>query len=113
MPCDTQPAPGQTMRDRIREVQEAILELDRRLKKKLVRPVVGPQGAITFTGWSNEDRARVTDACAYRRIMASGSMLAKLEIARAEQMAGRAVDRKVVAQGVHSHDGGTSWHGKG
>ena len=37
----------------------------------------------------------------------------KAEIARAEALAGRTVDRKVVAAGVHSHDGGTTWNRKG
>jgi hypothetical protein len=34
-------------------------------------------------------------------------------IAKAEQVAGRSVNRQVVGQGVHSHDGGESWHSKG
>jgi hypothetical protein len=42
--------------------------------------------------------------------MASGFALAKLAIMKAEQLAGRTVDRKVVAQGTHSHDGGRTWH---
>jgi hypothetical protein len=36
--------------------------------------------------------------------------LAKMEIARAEQLAGRAVSAQAVAGGVHSHDGGHTWH---
>jgi hypothetical protein len=55
----------------------------------------------------------VTDACAMRRIMASGSMAARMAIMKAEQKAGRTVDRKALAQGIHSHDGGRTWHGKG
>jgi hypothetical protein len=54
--------------------------------------------------------AVVSDACAYRRIMSIGS--AKAAIARAEQLAGRSIDRRVVAQGVHSHDDGRTWHDK-
>lgn len=113
MPCDSQLQPKQTIQMRAEEVRASVRNLDALLKKRRVRPVVGPQGAITFTGWADADRARVTDACAYRRLMSTGSSLAKAEIARAEAMAGRAVDRKVVAQGIHSHDGGSSWHGKG
>ena len=78
-----------------------------------VKPIVGPQGAITFQGWTDEDRCAVTDACAYRIIMVSGSALAKAAIARAEQLAGRTVDRSAIAHGVHSHDGGRTWHDKG
>jgi hypothetical protein len=77
-----------------------------------VRAVVGPQGAIAFTGWNN-GRDGVTDACAYRRIMSTGSSMAKAAIARAEALAGRSVDRAQVTLGTHSHDGGKSWHGKG
>lgn len=55
-------------------------------------------------------RDGVTDACMYRRLMATGSSLTKAAIQRAEQIAGRSVDRKVIANGVHSHDGGRSWH---
>ena len=113
MPCDTRLKARQSISQRAAEVRRATEVLDRKLLKKQVRPVVGPQGAITFQGWTEEDRDGITDACAYRRIMASGSALAKMEIARAEMLAGRKVDRLVVGQGVHSHDGGASWHSKG
>lgn len=111
MPCDTMTLPGQTMRDRIKEIQDAVKKLDDQLKARQVKPVVGPQGAIAFAGWTGGANSRITDACAYRRIMATGSSLAKAEIARAEQLAGRAVDKKVIAHGHHSHDGGKTWHG--
>jgi|SRR6185503_3200127 len=113
MPCYTQLAPKQTVQERATEVRKAVETLNKALATGKVRPVVGPQGAVTFVNWNDSDRNRVTDACAYRRIMATGSALAKQQIARAEALAGRSVDRKVVAQGVHSHDGGRSWHGKG
>lgn len=113
MACETMRKPKQTLAERIDEIKKAITLLDARLKKRQVRVVVGPQGAVAFTGWTEADRGGVTDACAYRRIMVSGSALARAEIARAEQIAGRAVDRKVVGQGTHSHDGGCSWHAKG
>jgi hypothetical protein len=41
--------------------------------------------------------------------MVTGSSLTKAQIARAEQLAGRSIDRKVIANGVHSHDGGRTW----
>lgn len=63
-------------------------------------------------GWDEAERDGVTDACAYRRLMVSGSALAKAAIAHAEQLAGHSVDRRVVAHGVHSHDGGQTWHEK-
>ncbi len=113
MACETMRKPKQSIAERIDEIKKAVAALDLKLMKRKVKPVVGPQGAITFEGWAVEDRNGITDACAYRRLMVSGSALARAEIARAEQLAGRTVDRQVVGQGVHSHDGGRSWHGKG
>lgn len=113
MPCDTRLAPRQTVQQRADEVRRAVGALDALLKQRRAQVRVGPQGAVAFVGWSEQDRAGVTDACAYRRLMATGSALAKAEIARAEALAGRAVDRRAIAQGVHSHDGGRSWHRKG
>lgn len=109
MACDTRLRPRQTIQERVTEVRKAIESLDRQLMRRQVRVVIGQQGAVTFSGWAEQDRNGVTDACAYRRLMATGSALAKAEIARAEQMAGRTVDRKVLAAGTHSHDGGQSW----
>ena len=109
MACETMRKPKQTLQERIAEIGKSIALLDAKLKKRLVKPVVGPQGAITFQGWDSE-RDGITDACAYRRIMATGSVLAKMEITRAEQLAGRNVDRRVLTTGTHSHDGGHSWH---
>jgi hypothetical protein len=109
MPCDTRRKPRQTVQERASEVRGAVAKLDALLKKRLVRPRVGPQGAIAFEGWPEKDRDGVTDACAYRRIMSTGSVLARAEIARAEQLAGRSVDRQVIGAGVHSHDGGRTW----
>lgn len=113
MPCDTRLKPKQTIQERADDIRKAITGLDALLKKRKVRVRVGPQGAIVFDGWPEAERDGITDACAYRRIMATGSALAKAEIARAEQLAGRGVDRRVIAQGVHSHDGGNTWHAKG
>ena len=67
--------------------------------------ILYPSGPITYAlvSW------HVTDACAYRRLMATGPALAKAAIARAEQMAGRSVDKMAVAHGHHTHDG-VHWH---
>ncbi len=113
MPCDTRLKSRQTISERKAEIQKAITALDAALKKRRVRVKVGPQGAIVFDGWPEAERDGITDACAYRRIMVSGSALAKAEIARAELLAGRSVSRQVIGQGVHSHDNGVTWHGKG
>jgi hypothetical protein len=111
MPCDTRRLPNQTLTERKAEVKTAIERLIAKLTSGTVRPVVGLTGAIAFQGWGDNERSRVTDACAYRTIMATGSASAKAAIARAEMLSGRTVNRASVAAGHHSHDGGVTWHG--
>jgi hypothetical protein len=110
MPCDTKLKPKQTIQQRAEEVRRAVGRIAEALTAGRVKARVGPQGAIAFEGLSADERDGVTDACAYRRLMVNGSALARAAIARAEQMAGRTVDRGVVAHGHHSHDGGRTWH---
>jgi hypothetical protein len=112
MPCYTRTrTPQQTLAERKAEVRAALARLEQQLARNKVKPVVGPQGAITFAGWT--DRDGITDACAYRQIMSTGSALARFTIQKAEQLAGRPVNRQIVGQGIHSHDGGQTWHPKG
>src|SRR5262245_47433513 len=111
MPCDTRTLPNQTLSERKQEVKDTVTRLGALLAAGKVKAKVGPQGAIAFEGWVDADRNRVTDACAYRRLMVSGGVLAKAKIAQAEQLAGRTVDKQVIGQGAHSHDGGKTWHG--
>lgn len=92
---------------RARDLADKTKRLSKELETGKVKVKIGPQGAITFDGWT--DRGPVTDACAYRRIMSSGSALAKQAIARAEQLSGVRVNRQVVDSGLHSHDGGKTW----
>jgi len=110
MPCDTRLKPKQTIQQRAEEVRKMVSTLDKLLISGRVKPVIGPQGAITFAGLTEEERDGVTDACAYRRLMVTGSALAKAAIARAEQMSGRSVNRAALTHGAHSHDGGKTWH---
>lgn len=110
MPCDTKLRPGQTIVQRAQEVRETVRNVDALLRAGKVKVKVGPQGAVAFDGLTDQDRNRVTDACIYRRVMATGSPLAKAAIAKAEQLAGRAVSVQAVGHGVHSHDGGRTWH---
>lgn len=118
MPCDTKLKQNykglgrrQTISERKTEIVSAIERLSQGLAAGRVRPVVGPQGAITFQNWTDAERDDVTDACAYRQLMVHGSAFAKKAVERAELLAGRKVDRHVVGHGVHSHDGGATWHG--
>lgn len=109
MACDMMLARNQTMGQRKEQVRKAVSVIGELLANRRAQVKVGPQGAVTFTGIPDADRAGITDACVYRLVMQSGSAGAKLAIQRAEQLAGRAVDRRAVARGVHSHDGGQTW----
>lgn len=110
MPCDTKLKKGQTISQRKDEVRLATERFIAGLRTGKVKAKVDAKGGIVFDGISAEERDGVTDACAYRRILVSGSQLAIAAIARAEQMAGRPVNKQLVAQGYHSHDGGETWH---
>ena len=110
MPCDTRARQGQTLDQRKAEVREAIASLARLLASGQAKAIVSrATGSVAFRGWEAGETARVTDACAYRIIMATGSLLAKQAIAKAEQLAGRSIDRAALTAGWHSHDG-TTWH---
>lgn len=109
MACETMRRPGQTLAQRASEVRKAAAIIDKMIAARKAGVKVGPQGAVTFTGISDSDRNGMTDACIYRIISRTGSAAAKMALARAEQVAGRAVNRAAVAAGVHSHDGGKNW----
>lgn len=112
MACETMRKPRQTIEERIAEIGRAVAGLEKKIMAKTVKVVVDKKtGAIAFAGWQGaEERSDVTDACAYRRIMATGSALTRAEIAKAEQLAGRTVSRQAISHGHHSHDGGKTWH---
>lgn len=110
MPCDTRLKPRQTIKERATEVKAVVDRLASALAAGRVKPVIGPTGGIAFTGLTDQDRDGVTDACMYRRLMATGSALAKAAIAKAEALSGRAVNRQALAHHHHSHDGGKTWH---
>ena len=110
MPCETARKPNQSLDQRKTEIREAISRLSAALVAGKARVVVSRLGGVAFAGTLDLQDARVTDACAYRLLMATGSALAKQAIAKAEMLAGRTVDRHAIAHGLHSHDGGHSWH---
>jgi hypothetical protein len=113
MPCDTQVKKNQTLSERMAEVRQTVDTLARALAAGTVKAVVGKQGAIAFDGFPDAQRNGVTDACLYRRIMSSGTAMARARIAQAERLAGRSADKRIIGQGIHSHDGGSTWHQKG
>lgn len=111
MPCDTYVRSGQTLAQRKDEIKKVAEKAATGLANGKVTATVGRKnGAITFTGIPDDERAGITDACIYRRIMVTGSALAKQKLAAAEQRAGITVNKQTLSQGVHSHDGGRTWH---
>ena len=110
MPCDTRLKPRQTIKERAAEVTAVVARLANALTTGRVRVKIGSTGGVAFDGLTDQERDGVTDACAYRRIMATGSATAKAAIARAEQLSGRSINKMSVAHGHHSHDGGVTWH---
>lgn len=110
MPCDSQRLPEQTLTQRKDEVRKSVSNLSDLLARGKVKIKVGPQGAVVFDGWKGDERGRVTDACAYRRILATGGASVMAKIREAERVAGRQVNQQVVGQGTHSHDGGLTFH---
>lgn len=110
MPCDTRRKPNQTIQQRAEEIRRAVSALDAAIAARKVKIKIGPQGAIALEGWPEAERNNITDACAYRRLMATGSALSRAEFAKAEAMSGRSINRQVIGQGVHSHDNGKTWH---
>ena len=111
MPCDTvRLRPNQTLADRNAEIKSALKRLEQRLQAGQVRVVVDrASGAAGFAGWGKEERASITDVCAYRVLAAENSWALRQAVARAEAQAGRKVNPVAVAAGVHSHDDGRSW----
>jgi hypothetical protein len=108
MVCETRVRRNQTLKERIEEIRQVVALLSRRLVAGQAKAIVGPQGAIAFAGLTEAERADTTDACLYRILIATGSPLALQAVARAEALAGRSVDQKAVAAGIHLH--GSTWH---
>ena len=119
MPCDTRlktiTAAGvtrrQTISERATEIRAVVAAADKLIAAGKVRPVVDRRtGAVALAGLDDKVRDDVTDACLYRRLLVTGSSAVKAALAKAEALAGRTVNRQAVAAGVHSHDGGASFH---
>ena len=81
MVCETRRRGKQTLTERKEEIKKTLTRLEQLLVNKTVKPKIGAQGAIAFQGWNEVERADVSDACAYRLIMSTGSALARAEIA--------------------------------
>lgn len=109
MPCDTRLRQGQTLSERIDQIDAALKRLEKYLQGGNVKLNIGPTGGIAFAGWA--DRDDVTDVCAFRTLQAQNSSALRMAVARAEALSGRKVNQRAIVAGHHSHDGGGSWHG--
>lgn len=109
MTCDTILARRQTAAQRKEQVRKAAAIIDKLIRERKAGVKVGPQGAVTFTGISDSDRAGMTDGCVYRMLSTGGSAATRLAIQKAETLAGRGVSNAALKAGVHSHDGGQTW----
>lgn len=104
MPCISQPNRTPEV---IKAQESAIERLNKALGNNEASLVIGPAGSVAFKGWT--DRADVSDLCAYRKLASSNSPALRRAIMRAEAMAGRKIDPRAVASGMHSHDQGATW----
>lgn len=111
MPCDTRRRRGQSLSVRKEEVRKVMYDVNSLIAAGKVTPVVDrATGSIAFKGILDAIRDDVTDACILRGMLANGNSLTRAAIARAEQLAGRTINKQAVSQGIHSHDGGDTWH---
>jgi len=111
MPCDRRRKINQTLDQRKQEIRDFVKMLSDRLVAGATRVIVGPTGAVKFTGIDQEMKdANMTDACTVLRIMSSGSTAAKMALQNAARLSGRPINMQSIGQGHHSHDGGQTWH---
>lgn len=107
MACEGFVSPGQTPAQRRAEIKAKLAALEAAIKADQVKIKIDRKtGALAFDGW--KERAGITDACAFRAIKNSSEV--RMKILRAEAMAGVKVNEKAITAGVHSHDGGKTWH---
>lgn len=112
MACDFTVPQGMTPASRKTQIEQAVDRLNAALGAGTVKVTVGKTGAIVFTGTWQRDG--VSDTCAYRKLLVSGSPALRMAVARAEAMAGRKIDPRAIAAGEHAHtdaSGSMTWHG--
>lgn len=104
MPCDRSLKAGQTLTERVAEVKTIVQKINDLMTKGAVKLKIGPTGAPVLIGLPNEVRDGVSDVCAVRRLMTTGSMKVKAMLSTAP------LNKQAMAHGHHSHDGGQTWH---
>src|SRR5258705_10840793 len=107
MACIGALQPGQTLQQRMTQVDQALKRLEQYLATGTGRIGIGTNGAITFAGWKDWDG--ISDVCAFRSLTATNSWVLRQAVLKAEGMSGRKVNPKAVAAGLHSHDSGKTW----
>ena len=85
----------------------AINALKKRLSEMTAFVVIGKNGSVAFSGWTENDG--VSDLCAYRDLLQAQSFELRMWIKKAEVFYGRKIDPLAVEAGLHSHDGGKTW----
>jgi hypothetical protein len=106
MPCESRELTKAQRQEQI----DAVKRLQALLASRAVKVKIGAQGALAFDGWTEKDRAGLSDVCAVRKLMAANSAELRSAINRAQVTSGRALNYQAVSAGVHSHDGGATWH---
>jgi hypothetical protein len=107
MPCLSTPLQGQTLVQRMSQVEQALKRLETYLTTGTVRIRIGATGAITFGNW--KDRDGISDVCAYRSLSATNSWALRQAVMKAEAISGQKVNPRAIAAGIHSHDDGRTW----
>ena len=110
MPCDTQIPREMTPEQRAAQIDKAVRALEQELMTGGVQVILGPDGAIAFGGWADQNRKGVSDVCAYNKLVQQGSSALQMAIQQAEALSGVSFNQQAVATGRHSHDGGHTWH---
>lgn len=88
----------------------ALKVLERKLAAKEVTLEVSRQGVLSFKNWNEVDRGGLADSCAYRALSQANSGEFRRALAAAEARAGVKLDRRFINAGIHSHDGGKTFH---
>lgn len=110
MVCDRTLTPGQTLEERMKEVDAALKALETAINSGNVKLTIAPNGQPLLTGWGEKERKGLTDACTYRTLAVQGSFALKQAQQAAERLSGRKINGVMLNSGVHTHNGGKTWH---
>lgn len=109
MACEAVRTPRQTAAERAREVRDALRALEAALAAGSVQVRLDARGRLRFQGWGEAARAGVNDACAFQALERSQSSALRRAVDREQGARGVKLDRRAIAAGTHTHDGGRTW----